>query len=61
MGRQRQKLDLGLDLGMLTVEMRPTNVKLSRGCFEVSMEMRSVGVWFFVEGYRRDIVSDEER
>ena len=25
-------------------------MKLSRGCSEASMEMRSAGVWFFAEG-----------
>ena len=25
-------------------------MKLSRGCFEASMEMRSAGVWFSAEG-----------
>ena len=38
-------------------------MKLSRGCSEASMEMRSVGVWFSAEGIEGMVVMkrDEQR
>ena len=61
MGRRRQKLDLGLDLGMLTVEMRSNEREAQPWMFigvDGDEECRGL---VLCRGNRRDIGSDEER
>ena len=61
MGRRLQKLDLGLDLGMLTVEMRSNEREAQPWMFwgiDGDEECRGLVLCW---GNRRDIGSDEER